>query len=86
MILGISASLDSLDTLGINRRVEEVLPSLARSEVRVLYIQQLVKSNMSETQLCVVENLRCAYTSMDAAESIRSICGVIVRQARRLRQ
>lgn len=37
MILGIGTSLDSLDTLGINGGVEEVLPSLTRSQVRVLY-------------------------------------------------
>jgi hypothetical protein len=37
MIFGIGASLDGLDTLVINRGVEEVLPSLTGSEVRVLY-------------------------------------------------
>lgn len=37
MILRISASLDGLDALVINRWVKEVLPSLTRSEVRVLY-------------------------------------------------
>lgn len=37
MILRISASLDGLDALVINRWVEEVLPSLTGSEVRVLY-------------------------------------------------
>jgi hypothetical protein len=37
MILGVSASLDGLDTLVINCGVEKVLPSLTRREVRVLY-------------------------------------------------
>jgi hypothetical protein len=37
MVFGIGASLDGLDTLAVNRWVEEVLPSLSRSKVRVLY-------------------------------------------------
>lgn len=37
MILRLSTGLDGLDPLGINGRVEQVLPSLTRSEVGVLY-------------------------------------------------
>lgn len=36
VVVGTSTGLDRLDTLGIDRRVEEMLPSLARREMRVL--------------------------------------------------
>jgi hypothetical protein len=54
MILGIGASLDGLDTLEVNRGVEEVLPSLTRSEVRVLYTSVSYLSWWMNTQSCKV--------------------------------
>lgn len=70
MVIGIDTSADRLDTMRINCWVKQVLPSLTGREMRMLFTKSGCFLGVSRIDVRT-------YTSMDAPEAIRSICGYV---------